>query len=211
MSSELTNIRNRGKLLAKKRQKIVQSGRSSHLALGKELKNFVGVGDEFDISYYLENDKLVIYAVKSLGHFRLDDIKNIANKNNFKVIDDKTIGDVSVFQATSDSIIINCTRDLNTHILNITIHCTKPVSSSAQYEKLKQHALTINPDTIIQPHGDLDVANILEDPSQYNLDFKEAFLLLQKAKKKIGVTMIFKFNNKDSSLSSVEQTLEKIS
>ena len=211
MSSALVNIRNGKTILVKKRQKIVRSGRSSHLALGKELKKFVDIGDEFDISCYLENGKLVIHAVRSLGHFSLDDIKNIVNKNNFQVIDDKTIGYVSVFQATSDSIIINCTRDLNTHILNITIHCTKPVSSSAQYEKLKQHALTINPDTIIQPHGDLDVANILEDPSQYNLDFKEAFLLLQKAKKKIGVTMIFKFNNKDSSLSSVEQTLEKIS
>ena len=211
MSSALVNIRNGKTILVKKRQKMVLSGRSSHLVLGKELKKFVDIGDEFDISCYLENDKLVIHAVRSLGHFSLDDIKNIVNKNNFQVIDDKTIGDVSVFQATSDSIIINCTRDLNTHILNITIHCTKPVSSSAQYEKLKQHALTINPDTIIQPHGDLDVANILEDTSQYNLDFKEAFLLLQKAKKKISVTMIFKFNNKDSSLSSVEQTLEKIS
>ena len=209
MSSELTNIKNGKKLLAKKRRKIVRSGRSSHLPLGKELKNIVDIGDEFDTSYYLENGKLVIHAVKTLGHFSLDDIRNIANKNNFKVIDDKTIGDVRVFQATSDSITINGTHDLNTQIVNITIFCTKPVSNYIQYEKLKKHVLVINPDAIIQPQGDLDVVNVLEDPSQYNLDFKKAFLLLQKAKKKIGLTVIFKFDSKTTSLPLIEQALEK--
>ena len=96
---------------------------------------------------------------------------------------------MSVFQATSDSIIINCTHDLNTYIVDITIFCTKPVSNYVQYEKLKKQALTINPDTIIQPQGDLNVVNVLEDPSQYNLDFfffkKKHFYCYKKLKRRL--------------------------
>ena len=210
MSGVISTIKNKKKLIARKKQKIVQSGRSSHLALGKELKNIVKIGDEFDMYYYVEKVNLVIHAVKIQVNCQLNDIRNFAIKNNFKIIDDKSIGDVNVFQAVQDSITINCTHDLNSYIVNVTIFDTTPVTSYDEYEKLKQHALALNSDSIIQPKGDLDVVNVLEDPSQYDLNFKKAFSLLVKAKKKIGLTAIFKFDNKNHDLFYIEKLLNDL-
>ena len=210
MNSELVSVQPRRRMILNKKQKIVQSGRSSHLPLGKELNKLVGVGDELEFSSYIENGKLIIQGIKELCKFSFEEIKTLAIQNNFKIIDDKTIGDVMVFQAVKDSMVISCTQDLNSHKVSVTISNTKPITDYSQYENLKQKIRGFDPNAIIQPAGDLDTINILEDPSQYNLDFKKAFLLLKKADKKIAISVLIKFDNEDHTLKSIKQTLNKL-
>lgn len=198
------------KMISSKKQKIVASGRSSHLPLGKELKSIVSVGDELEFCSYIENGKLVIQGTKELCKFSFEEIKDFVIQNEFKIIDDKTIGDVMVLQAKNDSIVISCTQNLDSHKVNVTVSNTNPVTDYTQYEKLKGKMLKLDPNAIIQPAGDIDSINILEDPSQYDLDFKKAFSLLKKADKKIAMSVLLKFDNENHALTSIEQIINKL-
>ena len=208
MNSELMVMSQKRKIILRKKLKIVLSGRSSHLPLGKELKNLFSVGDELDVTCYIEDGKVVIRGIKELCRFNFEDIKILASDNIFKITDDKTIGDVKVFQAVKNSTVISCTQNLNSHEVSIIVYKTTPVTNYALYEKIKQDALRSN--AIIQPAGDVDVINILEDPSQYDLDFKNAFSLLKKNGKEIGISVLFKFNNENHILANVKQAVEKL-
>lgn len=211
MSTELMPLQSKRHVILNKKQKIVQSGRSSHLPLSKELKALIGIGDEIQVIYYIENGKLFIQGIKELCKFTLDEIKTLGKQNNFKITDDKNIGTVKVFQAIKDSTTISCIQNLDSHKVSITISKTEPVIDYFQYKKLTQKILKSNPDAIIQPAGDLDVINILEDPSQYNLDFKKAFSLLKKNNKKIGISVLFRFDNENHTLKNIKQILDKTS
>ena len=95
--------------------------------------------------------------------------------------------------------------------MNVTVSKTEPISDYSQYEKLTQKIQKSNPGAILQPAGDLDVINLLEDPSQYNLDFKKTFSLLKKNNKKIGISVLFKFDNENHTLTNIKQIIDKTS
>ena len=55
---------------------------------------------------------------------------------------------------------------------------------------------------IIQPEGDVDTIYMLENPSDYGMDLKTAFSFLKEDGKKIGISILCRFEDK--------KTLEEI-
>ncbi|MGH7884474.1 MAG: hypothetical protein ACRENO_02120, partial [Thermodesulfobacteriota bacterium] len=87
----------------------------------------------------------------------------------------------------------------------VTLSMTKPNVDFEQYMQLKNKFSS----AIIQPKGDLDTINILENPSQYNLGIKDAFSLLKKDGKKIGLSVIFKFENTENLLKQIQEIIQE--
>ena len=50
---------------------------------------------------------------------------------------------------------------------------------------------------IIQPEGDVNTINIIENPANYGIDLKKAFSILEKDGKKIGASVLYRVNDKN--------------
>ena len=50
---------------------------------------------------------------------------------------------------------------------------------------------------IIQPEGDVNTINIIENPANYGIDLKKAFSILEKDGKKIGVSVLYRVYDKN--------------
>lgn len=48
---------------------------------------------------------------------------------------------------------------------------------------------------IIQPEGDVNTINIIENPANYGIDLKKAFSILEKDGKKIGASVLYRFDD----------------
>ena len=50
---------------------------------------------------------------------------------------------------------------------------------------------------IIQQEGDVNTINIIENPANYGIDLKKAFSILEKDGKKIGVSVLYRVDDKN--------------
>jgi len=75
-----------------------------------------------------------------------------------------------------------------------------------KYVELKSHE--DGKKIIIQPEGDVDTINVLENPTDHGIDLKKAFLVLEKDGKKIGASILYRFDDKNT-LEEIKSTLRK--
>ena len=81
-----------------------------------------------------------------------------------------------------------------TTIPNITSDTIQNVNYD-KYVKLKSNE--DGKKIIIQPEGDVNTINIIENPANYGIDLKKAFLILEKDGKKIGASVLYRVNDKN--------------
>lgn len=91
-------------------------------------------------------------------------------------------------------------KDTSSVDLNLTTipNITSDTIQNVNYDKYVE--LKSNEDgkkIIIQPEGDVNTINIIENPANYGIDLKKAFSILEKDGKKIGASVLYRVNDKN--------------
>jgi hypothetical protein len=152
---------------------------------------------------------------KKLFNFTCDSIKALIGTNS-NVEYDKTIAGTRIFSATQNSLSLNCTqstRDLEP--TNVTVSKQfNQIQSPNEYTKLKDFVKRLTKkdfDAYIEPEGDLDSLNIYKDPQRYKLkDESEAIEALHATGKKIGFSLIVRFNSKKNTADQIKAALKEL-
>ena len=195
-------------LIYQQKEKILRSGRSAHLPLRSALREHCWIGDEVEVKTYRKGINLVIEIIRKVLNFDLDEIEKICKEYKLRIVDQRTIADIKILQATHKNIVLSCTENLlNDGRINLTITNTIPNVDYNEY--IKQKTIADGKNIIVQPEGNVDTINILDDPSQYKVTLKQAFSALKKDRKKIGMSILYRFNNKDHKIEEIKNILRE--
>jgi len=163
----------------------------------------------FESSRTHSNEPLSDVILRCLQHtlpqFSFDKIKELAETNDFKIQTDE-FGDVKVFRAIKGSIRIDCTQSSKESTVNVVVIKSIPKIDYTQYKALTKK-FEKDPSVKIRFSGELNTVRILKHPNQYNLDHKSAFKKLTADKKKVGIGITFRFNNKKNSIKEIQSIL----
>jgi hypothetical protein len=192
---------------------ISKGGNSSLLYLPKE---YFTPGEKVSSQLEIDPDgNLKMVLTKRLFNFTCNTIKTLV-ENNATVEYDKTIAGTRILSATQGNIALNCTqstRDLEPTYVTVSRRFDQ-ILSSKQYvgltnlvEKLAKN----NFDAYIEPEGDLESLNIYKNPQRYKLkDEFEAIEALQETGKKIGFSLVIRFNSKKNSEEQIKAALKEL-
>ena len=196
-------------------KKIARSGGSTVLYLSNDAKKYIHEGDLVDYQVILDDNVVKIFITKKLFNFTLEDIKNLVKKHEFEIEYDKTLDHILVFNAIKNHLSLSYTKNVNEKIspANIALSLTWPDVND--YEKYKHVTEQIDQlknkyDLITRTEGDLDVINILKEPSRYKVDIVEALKLLKKAGKKIGLSAVIRFDDGKDDLNRISSALNEL-
>jgi len=201
-------------LIHEEKKRISKTGGTAAIYLPKETKEFISIGDLVEFSAKVEGNKIIIIISKSLFNFGLKEIKNLLHECNFKTKKEETIGDVKIFQAKKEDLSLSYTKNMFESKSPSYITMTKNFFNLdyTRYNNLLEKARELKGkfDIITRPEGDLDTIKILKDPKFHKMDMKKAFSLLKKSKKKIGLSITIRFNNKKNSLNEIRSAIESL-
>ena len=202
-------------LTIKKEQErtISRGGNSSVLYLPKE---YFTPGEKVSSQLEIDLDgNLKMVLTKKLFNFTCDSIKALVG-SNFNVEYDKTIADTQIFSATKGNLIINCTkstRDLEPTYVTVSRRIDQ-IKSSKDYTELIAFVKSLTNkdfDAYIEPEGDIDSLNIYKEPQKYKLkDEFEAIEALNQTGKKIGFSIVIRFNSKKNSADQIKAALKEV-
>jgi hypothetical protein len=192
---------------------ISKGGNTSLLYLPKE---YFTPGDKVNSQIEIDSDgNLKMVLTKKLFNFNCDDINTLIG-TKFNVEFDKTIGGTRIFSANKDSLTLNCTkstRDLEPTNVTVSKQFNK-IYSPNEYQKLKNlvNRLTKKDfEAYIEPEGDLESLNIYKNPQRYKLkDESEALEALCATGKKIGFSLIIRFNSKKNTADQIKDALKEL-
>lgn len=191
---------------------ISKGGNASLLYLPKE---YFTPGEKVTSQLEIDPDgNLKMVLTKRLFNFTCDTIKALFA--NATVEYDKTIADTRIFSATHGNVTLNCTkstRDLEPTYVTISKRYEE-IAFSKEYRKLIDFlkGLTIkNFDAYLEPEGDLDSLNIYKNPQRYQLkDVFEAIDALNATGRKIGFSLVIRFNSKKNSTEQIRSALREL-
>ena len=196
-------------MIYQKKEKIIRSGRSAHLTLRPPLKEYCWIDDEVDVVTFREGNQIIIQIKKKFLDFNFKEIEQICKENKLKISEQRKIGDTKIYQAINKNTVLSCTENLlNDGLINVTISNT--ILNVGFDEYIKQKSRDNGKKVIVQPEGDVDTINILGNPSNYEMTLKEAFSFLKKDGKKIGVSVLYRFDNRHDTIQKIEKKLKNI-
>lgn len=199
--------------LKKEQERVIsKGGNSSVLYLPRE---YFTPGETINSQLEIDSDgNLKMVLTKKLFNFNCDNIKALIG-NNFTIEYDKTIAGNRIFSATKEDLNISCTksiRDLEPTYL--TVSKRFEIKSSKEYDKMMTCMKSLSQkgfDTYIEPEGDLEVVNFYKDPQRYKLkDGNEAIEALTATGKKIGFSVVARFNSRKDNEDQVRTALNDL-
>jgi hypothetical protein len=199
--------------IKKEEERIVsKGGNASLLYLPKE---YFTPGEKINSQLEIDPDgNLKMVLTKRLFNFTCDTIKELFEENNTTVEYDKTIADTRILSATQGNITLNCAksmRDLEPTYVTVTRRYEQ-VKSLQEYGKLVAlmgGLLKRNFDVYLEPEGDLESLNVYKNPQKYKLkDQSEAIDVLNATGRKIGFSLIIRFNSKSNTEEQIKSAIE---
>ena len=192
---------------------ISKGGNTSLLYLPKE---YFTPGEKVNSQLEIDSDgNLKMVLTKNLFNFTCDNINTLIG-TKFNVEFDKTIAGTRIFSATQNSLTLNCTkstRDLEPTNVTVSKQFNK-IHSPDDYLKLKDFVKKLTKkdfEAYIEPEGDLDSLNIYKNPQRYKLkDESEAIEALNATGKKIGFSLIIRFNSKKNTAEQIKDALKEL-
>jgi hypothetical protein len=192
---------------------ISKGGNTSLLYLPKE---YFTPGEKVNSQLEIDSDgNLKMVLTKKLFNFTCDNINTLIG-TKFNVEFDKIIAGTRIFSATQDSLTLNCTkstRDLEPTNVTVSKQFNK-IHSPDDYLKLKDLVKKLAKkdfEAYIEPEGDLDSINIYKNPQRYKLkDESEAIEALNATGKKIGFSLIIRFNSKRNTADQIKDALKEL-
>ena len=89
-------------------------------------------------------------------------------------------------------------------IMNVSHDMYDNISSWAIHLKKKF-------DAIVRTEGDLDAITVLKDPKHYKLTRENAFELLEKSGKKIGISVTCRFDSNSNTVEEIQRSIDELS
>ena len=203
-----------GAFVRKDEERIIsKGGNASLLYLPKE---YFTPGEKVSTQLEIDPDgNLKMVLTKQLFNFTCDTLKSILG-NNATVEYDKTIAGTRIFSATKKKITLNCTkstRDLEPAYATISRQ-SQEIYSAEDYTKLLaiiRELKTDNFDAYLEPEGDIESLNIFKNPQRYSLkDEVEAIDALNETGRKIGFSIVIRFNSKKNNTEQVRSAIDKL-
>lgn len=192
-------------------RKIAKSGRTAVLYMPKE---YFAPGDIVKVMVEIASNQIKLTAEKNLYNFVLDDIRDLANQHGFTTEYDRELAGTLVFNAQrKDGISISYVQFLRETTAPGYVALSKKlqITNSEAYkyvnslrEKLK------GLDTIVRIEGDLDTINMLKEPERYELKQDKAIELILKSGRKLGLSLVVRFDNKKNKLEEVRSALDRL-
>ena len=199
----------------KDRERIVsKGGNSSVLYLPKE---YFAPGEKLSSRLEIDSDgNLKMVLTKRLFNFTCDSIKVLID-NDFNIEYDKTVAGTKVFSANQGDLSLNCTKspqELEPTYVSVSrrFDQIRSIKDYANPLNTLKRLLAQNFDAYIEPEGDLEVVQIFKDPQRYKLkDESEAIEALNDTGRKIGFSIIVRFNSKKNSLDQIKNAFKELS
>jgi len=199
----------------KERERIVsKGGNSSVIYLPKE---YFTPGEKVNSRLEIDSDgNLKMVLTKKLFNFTCDTIKALID-NDFNVEYDKTVAGTKVFTANQGALSLNCTKspqELEPTYVSVSRRFDQ-IRSVKDYTNLLntlKKLLDTNFDAYIEPEGDMEAVQIFKDPQRYKLkDEFEAIEALNGTGRKIGFSIVVRFNSKKNSLDQIKNAFKDLS
>ncbi len=199
----------------KERERIVsKGGNSSILYLPKE---YFTPGEKVNSRLEIDSEgNLKMVLTKRLFNFTCDTIKGLID-NDFNIEYDKTVADTKVFSANQGNLSLNCTKspqELEPTYVSVSRRFDQ-IRSVKDYTNILntlKRLLATNFDAYIEPEGDMEALQIFKDPQRYKLkDEFEAIEALSDTGRKIGFSIIVRFNSKKNNLDQIKNAFRELS
>jgi len=196
-------------------RKIAKSGRTAVLYMPKE---YFAPGDIVKVMVEIASNQIKLIAEKNLYNFVLDDIKHLANQHGFTTEYDRELAGTLVFNAQrKDGISISYAQSLRETTAPGYVALSKKlqITNSKAYKEAYKYVNSLREelkglDTIVRIEGDLDTINILKEPERYKLKQDKAIKLILKSGRKLGLSLVVRFDNKKNKLEEVRSALDRL-
>jgi len=197
-----------------KERVVSKGGNSSVLYLPRE---YFSPGEKVNSQIEIDSDgNLKMVLTKRLFNFSCNNVKALV-EDHFKIEYDKTVAGTKVFSAIQDDLSLNCTKapqELEPTYVSVSRRFDK-VQSVKDYRILSnilKRLLGKNFDAYIEPEGDMEAVQIFKNPQRYKLkDECEAIEALNETGRKIGFSIIVRFNSKKNSTDQIKTALKELS
>lgn len=197
-----------------KERVVSKGGNSSVLYLPRE---YFSPGEKLNSRLEIDSDgNLAMVLTKRLFNFSCSNIKSLV-KGDFNIEYDKTVAGTKVFSATQGDLSLNCTKtpqELEPTYVSVSRRFDQ-VQSVKGYRillNILKRMLAESFDAYIEPEGDMEAIQIFKDPQRYKLkDECEAIEALNETGRKIGFSIIVRFNSKKNTIDQIKTALKELS
>ena len=200
--------------IKEEKERIVsKGGNSSVLYLPRE---YFSPGEKLNSRLEIDSDgNLKMVLTKRLFNFSCNNIKTLV-KDQFNIEYDKTVAGTKVFSASQNDLSLNCTKapqELEPTYVSISRRFNQ-VQSVKDYRILSnilKRLLDENFDAYIEPEGDMEAIQIFKDPQRHKLKNEcEAIEALNETGRKIGFSIIVRFNSKKNDIDEIKTALKEL-
>ena len=197
-----------------KERVVSKGGNSSVLYLPRE---YFSPGEKVNSQLEIDSDgNLKMVLTKRLFNFSCNNVKALV-EDYFNIEYDKTVAGTKVFSAIQGDLSLNCTKaqqELEPTYASVSRRFDQ-VQSAKDYRILSnilKRLLSKNFDAYIEPEGDVEAIQIFKDPQRYKLkDECEAIEALNETGRKIGFSIIVRFNSKRNNTDQIKTALKELS
>ena len=178
-----------------------------------EIKEYLGVGDSITLDAIIAGNQLKLALSKPLYNFGIDDVVKLSDEAGFKTEYLTASSGVTVFSSIKDDLTIKYEQYRRDVIRPATVAVLKSLENVDYdaYEDISLRASRMKKkfDVIVMPEGDAGVFRVLDNPKQYKLTRKKAFRLLEGAGKKIGMSVVCRFDSKNDSIEEIKNFIDE--
>ena len=177
-------------------------------------KEYFAPGDTVRVEVTIVDNQIKLTAEKKLYNFDLGDIRSLAEQYDFTTEYDRELADVLVFDAIrKGGLSLSYTQSrreamapgyvaLSRKLQDLTPEAYTHANSLAK--DLKRF------DVLVRTEGDLDTTNMLKEPERYKLKQDEAIGLIRKSGKKVGLSLVVRFDNRKNKLDEVRSAIDQL-
>ena len=197
-----------------KERVVSKGGNSSILYLPRE---YFSPGERLNSQLEIDSEgNLRMVLTKRLFNFSCNNVKALV-EDHFNVEYDKIVAGTKVFSATQGDLSLNCTKapqELEPTYVSLSRRFDQ-IQSVKDYRipsNILKRLLAENFDAYIEPEGDMDAIQIFKDPQRYKLKNEcEAIEALNETGRKIGFSIIIRFNSKKNNTEQIKTALKELS
>ena len=202
-------------LVRQKSKTIGKTGNTAAIYIPREIKEYVDEGDKITFDAVINGNVLELVICKQLYNFDVADVRKISDKYEFKTEYDKTIGDVTILEATKGDMTLSYAQNRGGHVRPANVIVSKKLTDVNHdvYDGVWSWATRLQEkfDVIVRTEGDIDVINMLKEPKRYKITREKAFNLLKESGKTVGVSITCRFDSKNNTTEEIKKSLDELS
>ncbi len=202
-------------ILAKEKSRMTgKTVNATTVHVPSEIQEYLGVGDSITLDAVVAGNHLKLTLTKPLYNFGIDDVVKLSGEAGFKTKYNDPSGGVTAFESIKDDLTISYTQYRRDCIRPADVSVSKTLANVDYdaYEDISRRASKMKKEfnVIVMPEGDTDVFRVLSVPEQYKLTRKKAFKLLENTGKKIGVSVVGRFDSKNNSIEEIKYFIAEL-